>query len=420
MGRRCILFALAHKPRPCSIRKLNNHITSCYEARLHSTSVPFDMHSSKRILAFHVLKPKVQAGRRAPVVFPRPTGIMFWKTEVPMPDERMLKNIEKLQLNESDLKTLYKRFSKSDKEVRVLSFPSSHALSASTLVGAIATDWVCSNSGSIDRDEFFRSFGEQRTAVGDAVFALIDIDNSGELDFSEYVEALGAFCLLNTEEVLKFCFFVFDQDKNGTIEGNELDALLEMLHQDNATSNMAAAVEKFDFNGDGKVDFAEFVVLNQQFPALLYPVYRLQLAMKEHTMGESWWIKRADLLNELKFAKEHPEGDQQAVAAAKAKEQRRKTKQNMGCLKYYLCPCRRSAYVVDDSGITEEALIEEAKQRELEAQKKKLEDAMRARASKEKRTATGADGRKIMSKEERKERAKKRRQRDMKDLPSRK
>ncbi|RHY31068.1 hypothetical protein DYB32_003783 [Aphanomyces invadans] len=196
----------------------------------------------------------------------------------------------------------------------------------------------------------------------------------------------------------------------------ELDALLEMLHADNATSNMAAAMDKFDFNGDGKVDFREFQILNQQFPTLLYPVYRLQQSMKVHSMGEAWWNKRATLLSQLKDLREN--GDATALAAAKAKEQRRKTRQNMGCLRYYLCPCRRSAYVVDDSGITEEDLVEEAKKREIEAQRKRLEDAMAARADKKRTEA--ADGRKILSKEERKERAKKRRQRDMRDLPTRK
>ncbi|CAK4124861.1 hypothetical protein Ae201684P_013607 [Aphanomyces euteiches] len=326
---------------------------------------------------------------------------MFWKTEVPVPDERMLKTIEKLQLNEKDLRTFYKKFSASDKEVRQ---PTCH-----NPVG----------SGSIDRDEFFHSFREERTAVGDAVFALIDIDNSGELDFSEYVEALGAFCLLNTDDVLKFCFFVFDQDKNGTIEGSELDMLLEMLHQDDATSNMAAAMDKFDFNGDGKMDFREFQLLNQQFPALLYPVYRLQLAMKTYSMGETWWNKRAELLAHLKETKQNASETQAALA--KAKEQQRQAKQAMGCLKYYLCPCRRSAYIVNDTGLTEEDLIEQAKQQELEAQKKKLEAAMAARAKMEKKAhqVVAVDGRKVMSKAERKERARKRRMRDMKDLPSR-
>ncbi|RHZ28175.1 hypothetical protein DYB26_005629 [Aphanomyces astaci] len=183
---------------------------------------------------------------------------------------------------------------------------------------------------------------------------------------------------------------------------------------------MAAAMEKFDFNGDGKVDFKEFQILNQQFPTLLYPVYRLQQSMKVHSMGESWWNRRATLLNDLKDLKEN--GDAAAIAASKAKDRRRKTRQNMGCLRYYLCPCRRSAYVVDDSGLTEDALIEEAKQREIEAQKQKLHDALAARARKDKKAThtEAADGRKILSKDERKERAKKRRQRDMKDLPSRK
>jgi hypothetical protein len=33
-----------------------------------------------------------------------------------------------------------------------------------------------------------------------------DEDNSGVLDFSEYVEALGKFCVLSKEEILKCTF----------------------------------------------------------------------------------------------------------------------------------------------------------------------------------------------------------------------
>ncbi|KDO30839.1 hypothetical protein SPRG_04740 [Saprolegnia parasitica CBS 223.65] len=299
----------------------------------------------------------------------------------------MLKTIEKLQLTEPDLRKMYKHFCRSDKE-------------------------------------FFRSVREERTAVGDAVFALIDIDGSGELDFSEYVEALGAFCLLNTQEILKFCFFVFDLDKSGTIEDAELAALLEVLHADGGTSNMKEALERFQFSGDGKIDFREFESLNQQFPTLLYPVYRLQENLRAYSMGEAWWTKRAVLLQAIKDEKDKPEGESKEAIAAKRRAQLALARRKMGCFRYYFCPCRRSKYMVDEDAVTEAALIEEAKRREIEAQKKKLEEAMEARARKErlqaKRNVVAADGRPVMSKEQRKERAKKRRQRDMKDLPTRK
>ncbi|OQR91232.1 hypothetical protein THRCLA_09061 [Thraustotheca clavata] len=339
----------------------------------------------------------------------------FWRTEIPVPDERkatvfvtQLKCVYDLfVVTDTDMRSMYKHFSRSDAEVCVF-----------------FKIQLTSGSGTINRDEFFRSCHEERTAVGDAVFALIDIDGSGELDFSEYVEALGAFCLLNPEEILKFCFFVFDQDKNGTIENAELDSLLEILHAEGGTSNMKEALASFHFHADGKLDFAEFELLHQQFPTLLYPVFRLQENLKLYTMGSSWWRKRVELLQAIKDEKDRPEGERKEDIAAKKKAKRQLARKKMGCFRYYFCPCRRSKYMVEETAISEEALIEEAKQREIEAQKKKLEEAMEARARKERlqarKNVVAADGRPVMSKEERKERAKKRRQRDMKDLPTRK
>lgn len=39
----------------------------------------------------------------------------------------------------------------------------------------------------------------------------VDEDNSGQLDFSEYVEALGKFCVLSKEDMLKCaCHSLYD------------------------------------------------------------------------------------------------------------------------------------------------------------------------------------------------------------------
>lgn len=99
-----------------------------------------------------------------------------------------------------------------------------------------------SKSGTIDRTEFYKSVDEKNSEFGDAIFALIgpyirssfllafyhhgaihrqleatltcslllpwssysiDEDHSGVLDFSEYVDALGKFCILSKEDTLK-------------------------------------------------------------------------------------------------------------------------------------------------------------------------------------------------------------------------
>ncbi|TYZ68109.1 hypothetical protein PybrP1_008376, partial [[Pythium] brassicae (nom. inval.)] len=133
-----------------------------------------------------------------------------------------------LPVKDADLRTLYKRFSRFDQE-----------------------------SGTIDRAEFYKSVDEKNSEFGDAIFALI------------------------------VCFNVFDADRNGTIEGTELTHLLEILHEDGQPSNLKQALQSFDFDGDGKIDFGEFRQLHALFPSLLYPAFRMQQNMRIHTMGDA-------------------------------------------------------------------------------------------------------------------------------------
>ncbi|KAG7378310.1 hypothetical protein PHYPSEUDO_010267 [Phytophthora pseudosyringae] len=338
-------------------------------------------------------------------------------TQVPVPDERMQHMIRKLKLTAKDLRVLYGKFSRYDKE-RV--FLLVHGRS---------------KSGSIDRSEFYASIDEKHTELGDAIFALIDEDSSGVLDFSEYVEALGKFCLLSKEDMLKFCFNVFDDDKNGTIEGEELTKLMEILHEGEQTSNMKHALKAFDFNGDGKVDFAEFKQLNAQFPSLLYPAFRIQQNMKIFTLGEKWWERKIEEL----VTERHEKLTQQAATenvedmtdealkakkvemerVTKLKRQEQAIRIRMGCMYYTCCPCRRRLYIVDD----EEPSDSDSDSDEERARRKhKAANSTKAGGKKggKKHNIVPVGPRKPLSQEERLERARKRRLRDMQDRPTRK
>ncbi|KAG6615863.1 Sphingosine Kinase [Phytophthora cinnamomi] len=289
-------------------------------------------------------------------------------------------------------------------------------------------------SGTIDRSEFYTSIDEKHSEFGDAIFALIDEDNSGVLDFSEYVEALGKFCLLNKEDMLKFCFNVFDDDRNGTIEGEELTHLLEILHADEQTSNMKHALKTFDFNGDGKIDFSEFKQLNAQFPSLLYPAFRIQQNMKIFTLGEKWWERKIEEL-----ATEHHEKLAQLAAlenvedlsdealrtkkaemerVAKLKRQEQAIRIRMGCMYYTCCPCRRQLYIIDDEQPDDDDDDDDSD--EERARRKKVTEAKKGKKDGKKKNIVPVGPRKPLSQEERLERARKRRLRDMQDRPTRK
>jgi len=169
--------------------------------------------------------------------------------------------------------------------------------------------------------------------------------------------------MFGPEEVLKFAFFVFDKDKNGFIEKGELDELTNLLHQEGVTSNVLEALKKFDFNGDGKIDFKEFAMLNKQFPMVIYPAFRLQKNMMNYTLGQAFWTNQRGKLGderdqELQRVERLKDRERQRLLRIKKRE----IKGRMGFFSYYLCPWKRGRYVTleEEHKIKEESAFDQA------------------------------------------------------------
>ena len=82
------------------------------------------------------------------------------------------------------------------------------------------------DSGEIDYDEFLEHMEERRNAFTDAVFKLIDENGDGVLEFDEFVSICGSFCMWNRGEILKFCFDtckVFEKDEKDEKDENILN-----------------------------------------------------------------------------------------------------------------------------------------------------------------------------------------------------
>lgn len=173
------------------------------------------------------------------------------------------------------------------------------------------------------------------------------MENEGELDFSEFVQAVATYCMFGKEDVLKFCFYIFDRDKNGYIEEDELHALVQMLHQNSLSANLRLSLDKLDTNNDGKVDFKEFKVMNDIYPQVLFPAFRMQANMMMYTLGNDFWLgkrhqletKRQDLIKKSEKIKAAEEKRLQAI-------QRREIRRRMGFVRYYLCCLERQKYAM--------------------------------------------------------------------------
>ena len=90
---------------------------------------------------------------------------------------------------------------------------------------------------------------------------MFDYDNSGALDFAEYILALNATNLNSREDKLNWMFDVFDKDGGGTISMEEIQdlvrGLIEMAGHEVSAEDIEEASQEImttiDEDGDGDV-----------------------------------------------------------------------------------------------------------------------------------------------------------------------
>ena len=141
---------------------------------------------------------------------------------VPIGDERVERCTELLQLTKRDIASFWKIFQTYDRE----------------------------REGTISVDCFFSDIcKEKRTLFGDAIWDLIDTEDTDTIEFGEFVQGVCTFAMFETADVLRFSFFIFDKDKNGYIDKDELELFVATLHTNGVGANIKQALHSVDFNG---------------------------------------------------------------------------------------------------------------------------------------------------------------------------
>jgi Ca2+-binding EF-hand superfamily protein len=177
---------------------------------------------------------------------------------------------------------------------------------------------------------------EERTLFGDAIFDLIDTEDTNVIEFGEFVQAVCTFVMFQPVDILRFSFFIFDKDKNGYIDKDELELFVNTLHNGGVAGNVMNALHTIDFNGDGKFDFQEFSALHAKFPTVLYPAFRLQTQMQMYVMGTSWWERKKAKIAMQKEAEMFVLEKSGQISVMKAERERRRiVRKQMGLINYY-------------------------------------------------------------------------------------
>ncbi|XP_002965450.2 neo-calmodulin [Selaginella moellendorffii] len=88
----------------------------------------------------------------------------------------------------------------------------------------------------------------------------VDVDGNGTIDFQEFLNLMARKMKdTDTEEELKEAFKVFDKDRNGLISCAELRDVMINLGEKLTDEEVEEMIREADMDGDGHVNYDEFV-----------------------------------------------------------------------------------------------------------------------------------------------------------------
>jgi len=135
----------------------------------------------------------------------------------------------------------------------------------------------------LSREEFAEVFqacigrqleGKEEGGVDlDEIFASMDSDHSGTVNFKEMILWLSIYNRGTEETKLRHMFEVFDSDSSGTLEASEIENVLDILKLSMTTRGVsesaairkaAALVKNLDKDKDGEITIEEWVSIGKE------------------------------------------------------------------------------------------------------------------------------------------------------------
>merc|ERR1712032_85859 len=125
--------------------------------------------------------------------------------------------------------------------------------------------------GSMTKEQFLEKskdiLGEQAGVMGEGLFRVFDEDNSGSMDFEEYIMAINCTNFSEPKDKLTWIFNVFDEDGGGSIDIDEVIKLVIGLftmggvepQKEVLLASVQEILEAVDENNDGDITKDEFV-----------------------------------------------------------------------------------------------------------------------------------------------------------------
>ena len=133
---------------------------------------------------------------------------------------------------------------------------------------------IAGNDQLIDKEEFLNGLALSNREISNRLFDIFDKDNSGAIDYSEFMETIQSMVSGNKKEKIRFAFELHDLDNSGFIDRHELKVLIKQSFIENNLDfdefQLEFLVDEFfkkaDKDNSNTIDFNEFLDVAFQYP----------------------------------------------------------------------------------------------------------------------------------------------------------
>lgn len=134
-----------------------------------------------------------------------------------------------------------------------------------------------SSAGYVGFQDMCDVFGAEPTGEARQLYNVFVDADAARVPIKQLLLALSAFVGANRNQRINFCFFLFDEDRSGTIDESELREILRANHLASDATQVERKAQvilrQADKDGNGLIDMEEFVVIAAKLPNILFPTF---------------------------------------------------------------------------------------------------------------------------------------------------
>ena len=150
-------------------------------------------------------------------------------------------------------------------------------------------------SGIMNQTEWLMYLDIEKTEFNEKIFSIVDFDESGEMDFREFVMCCWNYASAKPVDLVNFAFFMYSMD-GALLKGHEVLVMLRHVFGETIEINKQSRKMRDElmfmceeYNG---IDLSQFGTYVKKHMMLLEPCFQFQRLLRSRVIGHRFWKRQ--------------------------------------------------------------------------------------------------------------------------------